>query len=244
MKKIHIVITALLTVPLMVMVFYGYTLYSTQAQMPPVNICQNGLEKFTVRRECVASNFNGYKRAIYRCFDGSHGEFTAKSCISYAELKSIANMNCIRLSKCIPTQTPTPTPTPTPTSAYNYPPLIITDSLPPAFYMTKYSAVVTAVDKNYNDALTVKFSYLPAGLTQGPCAIPVTGGVVSCHMSGTPRLSGAFKVLVQVSDGFNPTVSKTFELVVNPGPQPVTEYPTPPVYEVTIMPLEVTPTPY
>jgi len=118
----------------------------------------------------------------------------------------------LTLSKSTPTPTPKRTPTPTPST--NHPPLIQTTSLPTGYVNKSYNAKVDASDIDSGDALTMTISGLPFGLKTGPCSVPVSGGKITCYISGTPIQSGFFNLKVYVSDNRGGSSSKSLPLSI------------------------------
>lgn len=132
-----------------------------------------------------------------------------------------------------PQYPPTPTPTPTPISDPEvYLPVITTDYLASGIVGKKYTAWIDAYDRDATD-VSLRVYGLPSGLSVGGClygrsviertfsALVGKNVIVSCKVSGTPRISGSFKIAVQVTSLGNPYNKtevnyKTLDFIVSP----------------------------
>lgn len=95
----------------------------------------------------------------------------------------------------------------------NKPPVIQTSGLPDGKLGKPYSAEVLGKDGDIYDALTMKISSLPDGLSMGSCVKNLNqDNGIRCPISGTPTVAGDFKVNAELSDSQNHTVSKIFNL--------------------------------
>jgi len=126
-------------------------------------------------------------------------------------------------SQPTPTTTSTPTIAP-PTPGTNRLPYFTTSQLPSGVVKNFYSGYITAEDADMDTKLEMSITGLPAGLMVGPCAVPFSGGKISCYISGEPTASGYFTVSARVTDSKAGTASKSFGLSILP---PSTPTPTP-----------------
>lgn len=230
LKKITFIFTLLYASYIMFAVVYYYQTSGSKAQSPPSPVCLRGFKNINFHGKCSKLQTMGYKRANFRCFDNSRGEFISRDCLEETVFSKAAYESCGYIAKC-PIMSIKPTP------YINSPPSILTTNLPDGKLGVNYSATVIAVD-NDMDPLTMKIYGLPSGLNQGPCSIVVPGGeyspeislmvptgfpiegITMCTISGMPRQQGYFNIHIEVTDKQNPPVFKGLRLGVGPFPLP------------------------
>lgn len=97
-------------------VYYFGTDRSSAQMSPPTAGCPLGIKNITYGEKCGARQPNSYRKAEFRCYDGSRGEFRSRYCLDQSAFKQAAFDSCNSIAKCLllPTSTPTPTLSPTP----------------------------------------------------------------------------------------------------------------------------------
>lgn len=113
---------------------------------------------------------------------------------------------------------PTP-PTPPATSPEpgpkNHAPVITTRSLPKGVVGKKYSATISATDRD-GDAISLAISELPKGLALTDCKSSglFSRSMTSCTVAGVPQSSFKGEVVVTAVDSRGATTKKSFDLVI------------------------------
>ena len=172
----------------------------------------------------------GFDSIKFSCPDGFVSGYEPKTCTTSASLNTYANKVCLSHLVCSK-------PTPTPSTPKNSAPVITTTSLVTGTVGKNYSSSITATDVDPGDALTMTISGLPIGLRRGPCAVPVTGGTVTCYFSGTPSVAGTFKIYVEVIDKLKASTSKILPLtIITTRPTPTISKNTPPSITTSSVP--------
>ena len=100
----------------------------------------------------------------------------------------------------VPSPTLAPSPTPPPQDDNNTP-RILTRRLRSGYIHTRYTANLTAYDRDRGDQLTFSVDNLPAGITLNSCRqlnYRLLGRVLRCKISGAPTESGSFTVTATV----------------------------------------------
>ena len=100
-------------------------------------------------------------------------------------------------------------------------PTITTSFLPAGFVDTNYSATISGSDLNLGDALNMNL-LLPYSSLQYECTTPTPSPAIAptitCTISGTIPKAGNFPVSATLSDNHGGSVSKTYDLIIDPIP--------------------------
>lgn len=129
---------------------------------------------------------------------------------NHAQLKGSLDF----VGSTVPTPTPTvkplpsetPAPTLTPTLNPNYPPQIVTTSLPLGRIGKNYHTYVIGSDQDRNDKLNMRLVNLPQGLSKGECQRYKYNEererkLIRCEIKGTPKKKGNYDVIIALTDG-------------------------------------------
>lgn len=109
-KKIVLIFAIFYSGYIMFAVVYYLGTNISSAQNPSSPVCLTGFKNISFHDKCSNRQSNTYRRANFRCYDGSRGEFRSRYCLDEAVFSKAAYAGCNTIAKCpIISVSPTPT---------------------------------------------------------------------------------------------------------------------------------------